>query len=69
MQFEVRFKLEKETRGALRYLEVDENGEASSKPGQKSARCMCARVRSNATRHIRKRCASSSKRSILESRS
>ena len=27
MQFEVRFKLEKETRGALRYLEVDENGE------------------------------------------
>ena len=27
MQFEVHFKLEKETRGALRYLEVDENGE------------------------------------------
>jgi hypothetical protein len=27
MQIAVRFKLEKETRGALRYQEVDENGE------------------------------------------
>jgi hypothetical protein len=27
MQIEVHFKLEKETRGALRYVEVDEKGE------------------------------------------
>jgi hypothetical protein len=35
MQFEVRFKLEKETRGALRYLEVDENGEVIELPWTK----------------------------------
>jgi hypothetical protein len=35
MQIEVRFKLEKETRGALRYLEVDENGELIEQPWAK----------------------------------
>jgi hypothetical protein len=30
-----RFKLEKETKGALRYQEIDENGEAIEAPGAK----------------------------------
>jgi hypothetical protein len=30
---QVRFKLEKETKGALRYQEIDKNGEAIEAPG------------------------------------
>jgi len=54
---EVRFKLEKETKGALRYQEVDEKGKQSSKPGPRSARSTCAKVLSSVALHFRRRCA------------
>jgi hypothetical protein len=44
MVIEIRFKFfEKETKGALRYMKVDEEGEAIEQPGPRSVRSICAR--------------------------
>jgi hypothetical protein len=53
---EVRFKLEKETKGALRYQEVDEKGEVIEHPGPRSARSTFANARSSVALHSRSSC-------------
>jgi hypothetical protein len=54
---EVRFKLERETKGALRYQEIDEKGVVIEQRGPRSARSRSARARSNVALHSRSSCA------------
>jgi hypothetical protein len=50
---EVRFKLEKETKHALRYQELDEKAKSSNKPGPRSARSTSAKAGSSVALHSR----------------
>jgi hypothetical protein len=54
---EVRFKLEKETKGALRYRRSMRKAKSSNKPGPRSARSTFAKAHSSAALHSRSSCA------------
>ena len=54
---EVRFKLEKETKGAPRYHGSMRKARSSNKPGPRSARSTSAKARSSVAPHFRSSCA------------
>jgi hypothetical protein len=56
-QFEVRFKLEKETKGALRYQEVDEKGEAIEQAWAKIGTLYVRKSAFSVALHFRRCCA------------
>jgi hypothetical protein len=53
---DVRFKLEKETKGALRYQRSMRKTKSSNKPGPRSAHSTSAKVHSSVALHSRRSC-------------